>query len=94
MNFFHTKSHPSEYDKDKKSIGEIGMEELLERVFSFTDIDKLIDFISYELQKPVILESADFFLLAYNSYYINHFDSANQQTIFSKNAPCRFLKGF
>lgn len=70
------------------------MEELLERVFSFTDIDKLIDFISYELQKPVILESADFFLLAYNSYYINHFDSANQQTIFSKKCPCRFLKGF
>lgn len=60
------------------------MEELLERVFSFSDVDKLIDFISYELQKPVILESADFFLLAYNSYYINHFDSANQQTIFSK----------
>ncbi len=37
------------------------MEELLERVFSFSDVDKLIDFISYELQKPVILESADFF---------------------------------
>ncbi|MFF0884207.1 PucR family transcriptional regulator, partial [Bacillus velezensis] len=70
------------------------MEELLERVFSFTDIDKLIDFISYELQKPVILESADFFLLAYNSYYINHFDSANQQTIFSKKCPVQIFERF
>ncbi|MCI4136728.1 proline utilization transcriptional regulator PutR [Bacillus vallismortis] len=70
------------------------MEELLERVFSFSDVDKLIDFISYELQKPVILESADFFLLAYNSYYINHFDSANQQTIFSKKCPVQIFEKF
>ncbi|MCY7886749.1 proline utilization transcriptional regulator PutR [Bacillus spizizenii] len=70
------------------------MEELLERVFSFSDVDKLIDFISYELQKPVILESADFFLLAYNSYYINHFDSANQQTIFSKKCPVQIFERF
>nr|WGD86906.1 proline utilization transcriptional regulator PutR [Bacillus subtilis] len=65
-----------------------------ERVFSFSDVDKLIDFISYELQKPVILESADFFLLAYNSYYINHFDSANQQTIFSKKCPVQIFERF
>ncbi|MED0867736.1 proline utilization transcriptional regulator PutR [Bacillus spizizenii] len=70
------------------------MEELLERVFSFSDVDKLIDFISYELQKPVILESTDFFLLAYNSYYINHFDSANQQTIFSKKCPVQIFERF
>ena len=70
------------------------MEELLERGWSFRDIDKLIDFISYELQKPVILESADFFLLAYNSYYINHFDSANQQTIFSKKCPVQIFERF
>lgn len=61
------------------------MEELLEQVVSLSNINEIIDFISGELKKPVILESADFFLLAYNSYYINHFDAANQQTIFSKN---------
>lgn len=60
------------------------MEELLEQVVSLSNINEIIDFISGELKKPVILESADFFLLAYNSYYINHFDAANQQTIFSK----------
>lgn len=68
------------------------MEELLEQVVSLSNINEIIDFISGELKKPVILESADFFLLAYNSYYINHFDAANQQTIFSKKCQRRSLK--
>lgn len=68
------------------------MEELLEQVVSLSNINEIIDFISGELKKPVILESADFFLLAYNSYYINHFDAANQQTIFSKKCPPIFEK--
>lgn len=70
------------------------MEELLEQVVSLSDINQIIDFISDELKKPVILESADFFLLAYNSYYINHFDAANQQTIFSKKCPLSIFEKF
>lgn len=70
------------------------MNELLERVYSILDLDKLIDLISYELKKPVIVESADFFLLAYNSYYINHYDLANQQTIFSKKCPLPIFEKF
>lgn len=70
------------------------MEELLEQVVSLSNINEIIDFISGELKKPVILESADFFLLAYNSYYINHFDAANQQTIFSKKCPLPIFEKF
>ncbi|MDA7026435.1 helix-turn-helix domain-containing protein [Bacillus sp. CLL-7-23] len=70
------------------------MEELFEQVVSLSDIHKIIDFISDELKKPVILESADFFLLAYNSYYINQFDAANQQTIFSKKCPLPIFEKF
>ncbi|MBD1382886.1 PucR family transcriptional regulator [Metabacillus arenae] len=70
------------------------MNELLERVFSLSDINQIIDYISTELKKPIILESDHFFLLAYNSYYINHFDSANQQTIFSKKCPLNIFEKF
>ncbi|MGG3572534.1 PucR family transcriptional regulator [Bacillus gobiensis] len=70
------------------------MNELLERVYSILDLDKIIDLISFELKKPVIVESADFFLLAYNSYYINHYDLANQQTIFSKKCPLPIFEKF
>ncbi len=70
------------------------MEELLERVFSFTDIDKLIDFISYELQKPVILESADFFCLPIILITLITSTPPTSRRYSQKNAPCRFLKGF
>jgi DNA-binding PucR family transcriptional regulator len=70
------------------------MKDLLERIYSLSDINQIIDSISNELKKPVILESDHFFLLAYNSYYINHFDLANQQTIFSKKCPLNIFEAF
>lgn len=47
--------------------GAIGMEEILEKLHTFFDVDKLIAFISGYLKKPVILESTECQLLAYNS---------------------------
>lgn len=70
------------------------MNELLERVLSLSDINEIIDHISNGLKKPVILESDHFFLLAYNSYYVNHYDLANQQTIFSKKCPLNIFERF
>jgi DNA-binding PucR family transcriptional regulator len=70
------------------------MNELLERILSLSDINEIIDHISNGLKKPVILESDHFFLLAYNSYYVNHFDLANQQTIFSKKCPLNIFEKF
>ncbi|MBM7662188.1 DNA-binding PucR family transcriptional regulator [Bacillus mesophilus] len=70
------------------------MKELLEKIYTSTDLDKITDLISNELKKPVILESDHFFLLAYNSYYINQFDLANQQTIFSKKCPLNIFEAF
>ncbi|SNZ04870.1 DNA-binding transcriptional regulator, PucR family [Terribacillus aidingensis] len=58
--------------------------ELFDRVLSINDLDAVIDLLSFELERPVIVESADYTLLAYNSHYIHHFDDANQQTIFTK----------
>ncbi|MFP7492448.1 helix-turn-helix domain-containing protein [Terribacillus saccharophilus] len=58
--------------------------ELFNRVLSINDLDAVIDLLSFELERPVIVESADYTLLAYNSHYIQHFDEANQQTIFTK----------
>jgi PucR family transcriptional regulator, proline-responsive transcriptional activator len=58
--------------------------ELFDRVLSINDLDAVIDLLSFELERPVIVESADYTLLAYNSHYIQHFDEANQQTIFTK----------
>ncbi|MGE6631977.1 PucR family transcriptional regulator [Bacillus sp. NPDC077027] len=63
------------------------MEEILEKLHTFFDVDKLIAFISGYLKKPVILESTECQLLAYNSYSIQQFDPVNQQTIFSKECP-------
>lgn len=80
--------------EEKSILGATRMNELLERVYSIVNLDKIIDLISYELKKPVIVESADFFLLAYNSYYINHYDLANQQTIFSKKCPLPIFEKF
>ncbi|QXE01036.1 CdaR family transcriptional regulator [Terribacillus sp. DMT04] len=58
--------------------------ELFDRVLSINDLDAVIDLLSFELERPVIVESADYTLLAYNSHYVHHFDDANQQTIFTK----------
>ncbi|WP_078434739.1 PucR family transcriptional regulator [Metabacillus halosaccharovorans] len=70
------------------------MNELLERALSLTDLNDVVDVISDGLKKPVIVESDHFFLLAYNSYYVNHFDYANQQTIFSKKCPLNIFERF
>ncbi|MFS0559887.1 helix-turn-helix domain-containing protein [Terribacillus sp. 179-K 1B1 HS] len=58
--------------------------ELFDRVLSINDLDAVIDLLSFELERPVIVEGADYTLLAYNSHYIHHFDEANKQTIFTK----------
>lgn len=70
------------------------MNELLERALSLSDLNEVVDVISNGLKKPVIMESDHFFLLAYNSYYVNHFDYANQQTIFSKKCPLNIFERF
>ncbi|WP_226668019.1 PucR family transcriptional regulator [Metabacillus litoralis] len=70
------------------------MDELLERILSISDINEIIDYVSNGLKKPVILESDHFFLLAYNSYYVDHFDLANQRTIFSKKCPLNIFEKF
>ncbi|WP_299089696.1 helix-turn-helix domain-containing protein [uncultured Metabacillus sp.] len=70
------------------------MNELLERIFSLSDLNDMVDHISNGLKKPVILESDHFFLLAYNSYYVDHFDQANQQTIFAKKCPLNIFERF
>lgn len=70
------------------------MNELLDRIYSLSDLNEIIDHISNGLKRPVILESDHFFLLAYNSYYVNHYDSANQQTIFAKKCPLNIFEKF
>ncbi|WP_394138800.1 PucR family transcriptional regulator [Cytobacillus oceanisediminis] len=70
------------------------MKEQLEQILTLSDLDKIIDLISYTLKKPVILENDHFFLLAYNSYYIDQFDKANQETIFSKKCPLHIFEAF
>ena len=61
--------------------------------FSFTDIDKLIDFISYELQKPVILESADFFCLPIILITLITSTPPTSRR-YSQKCPVQILKGF
>ncbi|PMC34857.1 hypothetical protein CJ195_21665 [Bacillus sp. UMB0899] len=70
------------------------MNELLERALSLSDLNDAVDVISNGLKKPIIVESDHFFLLAYNSYYVDHFDYANQQTIFAKKCPLMIFERF
>lgn len=85
----------AKYHYDKETRGRsLCMDELLERVLSISDLNEIVDGISNGLKKPVILESDHFFLLAYNSYYVNHFDEANQQTIFAKKCPLNIFEKF
>lgn len=63
------------------------MDKPLNMLESLTEIGAIVDFLSRELKRPVILERADFSLAAYHSYHIQQFDLANQQTIFSKKCP-------
>lgn len=66
----------------------------LEKILSLHEINEITDAISRVLKKPVVVENEQFSLLAYSSYYIEQFDEANQQTIFSKSWTTSILKKF
>lgn len=70
------------------------MERLLEKVHTLTNIDEITEVISAYLKKPVVIEDDQFSLLAYSSFYIEQFDEANKQTIFSKRWPIPILEMF
>lgn len=70
------------------------MEQLLEKVLTLTNINEITDLISEALKKPVVIEDDQFSLLAYSSFYIDHFDEANKQTIFTKRWPIPILEKF
>lgn len=50
--------------------------------------------ISEYLKKPVVIEDEQFTLLAYSSFYIDQFDEANKQTIFTKRWTIPILEKF
>ncbi|WHZ58581.1 PucR family transcriptional regulator [Metabacillus hrfriensis] len=67
---------------------------LLEKILTLTNINDITDMVSTNLKKPVVIENDQFSLLSYSSYYIDHFDQANQQTIFTKHWPIPILEKF
>ncbi|MBO1000390.1 PucR family transcriptional regulator [Bacillus sp. SD075] len=66
----------------------------LEKILTLTNINDITDMVSTYLKKPVVIENDHFLLLAYSSYYIEHFDQANRQTIFTKHWPIPILEKF
>ncbi|MBY0121850.1 helix-turn-helix domain-containing protein [Bacillus sp. S/N-304-OC-R1] len=70
------------------------MNQPLEKILTLSDIDEITDLISTYLKKPVVIENEQFSLIAYSSFYIEQFDNANQQTIFSKRWPISILEKF
>ncbi|CAH0167655.1 MULTISPECIES: helix-turn-helix domain-containing protein [Peribacillus] len=66
----------------------------LEKILTITNINDITDMVSTYLKKPVVIENDQFLLLAYSSYYIEHFDQANRQTIFTKHWPIPILEKF
>ncbi|MGE7905842.1 PucR family transcriptional regulator [Peribacillus sp. NPDC094092] len=66
----------------------------LEKILTLTNINDITDMVSTYLKKPVVIENEQFLLLAYSSYYIEHFDQANRQTIFTKHWPIPILEKF
>ncbi|WNS76621.1 helix-turn-helix domain-containing protein [Bacillus sp. DTU_2020_1000418_1_SI_GHA_SEK_038] len=70
------------------------MNQPLDKILTLTDIDEITDLISSYLKKPIVIENEQFSLLAYSSFYIEQFDKANQQTIFSKRWPISILEKF
>ncbi|MEH7222190.1 helix-turn-helix domain-containing protein [Bacillus sp. JJ1566] len=70
------------------------MRQPLGEILTMTDIDQITDKISAFLKKPVVIESDQFSLLSYSSYYIDQFDQANQQTIFTKRWTPSILEKF
>ncbi|MFL0363497.1 PucR family transcriptional regulator [Pseudobacillus sp. 179-B 2D1 NHS] len=70
------------------------MSQPLEKVLALTNINDITEMVSTYLKKPVVVENDQFSLLAYSSYYIEQFDEANQQTIFTKRWPIPILEKF
>lgn len=70
------------------------MSQPLEKVLALTNINDITEMVSTYLKKPVVVEDDQFSLLAYSSYYIEQFDEANQQTIFTKRWPIPILEKF
>lgn len=70
------------------------MERLLEKITSLTNIEEITELISQFLKKPVVIEDEQFSLLAYSSFYIDQFDEANKQTIFTKRWTIPILEKF
>lgn len=66
----------------------------LEKILTLTNINDITDMVSTYLKKPVVIENDQFLLLSYSSYYIDHFDQANRQTIFTKHWPIPILEKF
>ncbi|MGX1195057.1 PucR family transcriptional regulator [Metabacillus sp. SLBN-84] len=67
---------------------------ILEKIQTITNINDITDMVSTYLKKPVVIENDQFSLLSYSSYYIDQFDQANQQTIFTKHWPIPILEKF
>lgn len=70
------------------------MSQPLEKILTMTDIDVITDILCTYLKKPIVIESDQFSLLSYSSFYIDQFDQANQQTIFTKRWPISILEKF
>ncbi|MFD1706541.1 PucR family transcriptional regulator [Siminovitchia sediminis] len=70
------------------------MDSLLEKIYTLTEIEDITEAISNHLKKPVVIEDDQFSLLAYSSFYIDQFDEANRQTIFTKRWTIPILETF
>lgn len=70
------------------------MDSLLEKIMSLTSVEEITEMISEYLKKPVVIEDEQFSLLAYSSFYIDQFDEANKQTIFTKRWTIPILEKF
>ncbi|GIN57378.1 proline-responsive transcriptional activator PutR [Lederbergia ruris] len=70
------------------------MDRLLEKVQSLTNLNEITDIMSAHLKMPIVMEDDQFSLLAYSSFYIDHFDEVNRQTIFTKHWPLSILEKF
>lgn len=59
----------------------------LDRIESSTNIEEIAEIISIQLRKPIVIEDAQFSLIAYSSYFTEDYDEVNKQTIFNKQWP-------
>ncbi|MCM3324147.1 PucR family transcriptional regulator [Cytobacillus kochii] len=66
----------------------------LDRIESSTNIEEIAEMISIQLKKPVVIEDAQFSLIAYSSYFTEDYDEVNKQTIFNKQWPISIFERF